>query len=164
MAARKRRIVGRLRDDTRGSVIIEATLVIPLIVIIFAGMTEWGLAMYQYHLLSTATSESVRQLIVSRGTATPLTYVNNAFNTWASTLGVTPSQVTVEIQDPTKANFAGWQTPACNTLTEAQCAAQIAKAAGLPARVSVNYACTMQFTPQFASLCPIKITMVGLVE
>lgn len=164
LAARKGRFFGRLRDDTRGSVLIEATLVMPLIVIILAGMTEWGLAMYQYHLLSTATSEAVRQLIISRGTTTPLTYVNTAFNTWASNLGVTPSQVTVEIQDPTKADFAGWQSPACNTLTEAQCAAQIALAPAKPARVSVNYACKMQFTPQFVSLCPIKITMVGIIE
>ena len=159
-AVRKRWSIRRLRDDTRGSVLIEASLVMPLLVVILAGMTEWGLAMYQYHLLSTATSEAVRQLIISRGTTTPLTYATSAFNTWASNLGVIPSQVSIEIQDPSKADFAGYKV--CST--DATCATALTTASGKPARISVNYACKMQFTPQFASLCPIRVSMVGIVE
>lgn len=165
-AKKKRRSFLRLRADRRGSALLEGALVMPLIVITLAGMTDWGLALYQYHLLSTATSEAMRQLIISRGVATPIAYSFKPFEDWAGTLKVTRAMVTMKIQDPAVANYNGWQSPPCNDLsmTEALCAAQIGRAAAKPAQITVNFPCTMTFTPQFASLCPIKITMVGIIE
>ena len=165
-ALKGRGFLARLRADGSGTALLEGALVIPIIVITLAGMTDWGLALYQYHLLSTATSEAVRQLIISRGVSTPIAYSFKPFNDWAGTLGVTNAMVTMKIQDPTKPTYGGWQSPACNdaSMKESDCAAQISKAGALPAQISVNYPCTMTFTPQFASLCPIKITMVGIIE
>lgn len=164
MTRRRPQRVQRPSDGTRGSVLVEAALVMPLVAVIFAGLTEWGLALYQYHLLSTATSEAVRQLVVSRGMAAPLDGVKKNYDTWAGTLGIGPGQITVEVQDPANATDFNYKSPACSTLTESNCAAQITAAVGRPARVSVNYACKMQFSPRFISLCPMKISMVGIIE
>ena len=66
----KRRLTS-LSGDENGSVLVEAAFVVPIVIVMLTGIMEWGVALYQYHLLATATSESVRQLIISRGTATP---------------------------------------------------------------------------------------------
>jgi Flp pilus assembly protein TadG len=167
MAPRKKRIsFFRLRADRRGSALLEGALVMPLIVITLAGMTDWGLALYQYHQLSTATSEAMRQLIISRGVSKPIEYSFKPFSDWAETLKVTNAMVTIKIQDPAALDYKGWQSPACNdgSMTEAKCAAQISAAAGRPAQISASVPCTMTFTAQFAGLCPIKMTMVGIIE
>jgi len=143
--------LSRLRDDTDGSVFIEAAVVVPLIVLILAAMTEWGLALYQYHLLSTATSQAVRQLIANRGFDDPYVNVLNEYKTWAKTLGVQDNQIIVTVNGKT-----------CSS--NSSCKSELDLALGKSASVEVNYPCTMQFTPQIASPCPIKLVMTGLVE
>lgn len=140
-----------LGRDTRGSVFVEAALVLPLTVIILAGIAEWGLTLYQYHLLSTATASAARELIVSRGYDTPFTDVMAEYNRWAANLGVTSNDVVVTVNGAT-----------CTT--DATCKTKLADALAKPASVQVTYPCTMQFTPKVASPCPIVLSMTGLVE
>ena len=155
----KRRLTS-LSGDENGSVLVEAAFVVPIVIVMLTGIMEWGVALYQYHLLATATSESVRQLIISRGTATPYDYAFQPFTNWASSLGITKAQVTVEVQDPAKADYAGYLSCTDN----ASCISKLSTEAGKPARVTVNYTCTMAFTPKFISPCPINIQMIGIVE
>lgn len=155
-AIRRRLATTGLKDDTRGSVFVEAALVMPLIVMILAAITEWGLTLYQYHVLSTANASGLRQLIISRGFANPRSAVINEFTTWSSTLGVKPEQVKVEVQD-LSSKFVECKS-------DAECTTALDTAAGRSGRVSVNYPCTMQFTPQVASPCPIVIVTTGLIE
>lgn len=148
---RKKRNLAALRDDRRGSAFVEAALVLPLTVIILAGISEWGLALYQYHLLSNATANSVRQLIISRGYNTPHTDVMSEYGRWAGTLNVTSDMVTVEVNGGT-----------CTDDTS--CKNRMNDALAKPASVTVAFPCTMQFIPSVASPCPITLTMTGLVE
>jgi|GEM_PF-6626633 len=155
-AQRTPRTPADFRRDTRGSVFVEATLVLPLTVIILAAIAEWGLTLYQYHILSTANGSAVRQLIINRGFPNPYNNVINEYTSWAKTLNVTADQVTVEVQNASNAFTVCANDSTCGSLLDA--------AAGKSARVTVNYPCTMQFTPQMASPCPIVIRTTGLVE
>lgn len=156
MATNKDRGPAALQGDTRGSVFVEAALVLPFTVLLLAAIAEWGLALYQYHILSTANGAAVRQLIINRGFPNPYNNVLDEFDTWAQNLGVTSGQVTVEIQ-----NSSNVFTP-CST--DAGCTTLLDAAEGKAAKVRVSYPCEMQFTPRVASPCPIEIETIGLIE
>jgi len=145
-----------LSRDTRGSVLVEAALILPLTVIILAGIAEWGLTLYQFHVLANANAAAVRQLTVHRGFANPLKDVTTEFQNWAGTLKSTDYTLKVEIQNGSNVFTECKTDSACTTLLDA--------AQGKAARVSVNYTCTMTFTPGIASPCPINVITTGLVE
>ena len=143
-----------LRDDTHGNAFIEAALVLPMLIILLAGILEWGLALYQYNQLSTATANAVRQLIISRGYTTPYQDVLDQYTSWASTLKFgagQPGKITVTVNGT-----------ACSSDTD--CKKSLDTALGKGATVKVQYNCMMQWTPAIASPCPITIAMTGLVE
>jgi Flp pilus assembly protein TadG len=145
-----------LAGDTRGSVFVEAALVLPLLVIILASIAEWGLMFYQYHLLSNANAAAVRQLTVNRGFPSPYTAVTTEFTNWAANLNPSDYTLTVEIQN------ASNTFEVCNS--DANCTTKLDAAQGKAARVAVNFSCVMSFTPNLASPCPIQISKTGLVE
>lgn len=145
-----------LAGDTRGSVFVEAALVLPLVVIMLASIAEWGLMFYQYHLLSNANAAAVRQLTVNRGFPNPYTAVKNEFTTWAANLNPSDYTLTVEIQNASNV------FEACSS--DANCTTKLDAAQGKAARVAVNFTCVMSFTPNLASPCPIRISTTGLVE
>ena len=154
--ASKRWDLRRLRDDTRGSVLLEAALVMPLVVLLVAGIADYGVTLYQYHTLSTATGSAVRQLIVSRGFASPYTGVQTQFTNWAPNLSIKTTQFKVFVADSTGTLKECTSDATCKTALDA--------AAGLQGRIDVNYACTTTFIPSMASPCPIKITASGMIE
>lgn len=158
MAIRMKRNLAALQDDSSGSVLVEAALVMPLVVLFIAGIADYGITLYQYHTLSTANGAAVRQLIVSRGFDNPYAGVLSEYSTWAPNLNVTGSQITVKV-----ANSAGTLT-ACTDSTNPTCKTLLDGAAGAQASVEINYPCTTTFIPSMASPCPIQISATGLVE
>jgi len=144
-----------LREDTRGSVLLEASLVMPMVVLLIAGIADYGITLYQYHTLSTATGSAVRQLIVSRGFATPYTSVKSQFATWAPNITIT-NQFKVYVED------AGGTMQECTTDTD--CKAKLDVAAGKQGTVTLSYACTTTFLPNMISPCPIKASASGMIE
>jgi Flp pilus assembly protein TadG len=145
-----------LKDDTDGSVILEAALVMPLVVLLVAGIADYGVTLYQYHTLSTATGSAVRQLIVSRGFANPYSGVQTQFSNWAPNLSITTAQFKVYVADSAGTLQECTSNATCKTALDA--------AAGRQGSVSVNYACTTTFIPSMASPCPIKISASGMIE
>ena len=154
--ASKRWDLRRLRDDTRGSVLLEAALVMPLVVLLIAGIADYGVTLYQYHTLSTATGSAVRQLIVSRGFSTPWTGVQQQFKLWAPNITVPDTAWTV------------WVADSAGTLqqctSDATCKTALDAAAGRQASVRLSYTCSTTFIPSMASPCPIRATASGMVE
>lgn len=145
-----------LLGDTDGSVIVEASLVMPLLIYLIAGISEYGLTLYQFHTLSTANSSAVRQLVVSRGFDKPFKSLLDQFTLWAPNLSVTSSQITVSVAD------SGGTMKTCTD--DATCKTALDSAAGRAASISINYSCALTFIPKYASPCPIQITNTGLVE
>jgi Flp pilus assembly protein TadG len=159
MTKRIARMNGRrlsLKDDTEGSVLLEAALVMPMVVLLIAGIADYGITLYQYHTLSTATGSAVRQLIVSRGFANPYDGVTGQFATWAPNITVKTSQITVSVAD----SAGTLQT--CNSNTS--CKTALDAAAGRQAMVSLNFPCTTTFLPNMISPCPIKAKASGMIE
>ena len=149
-------LLRKLRADTEGSVLLEAALVMPLVVLLIAGIADYGVTLYQYHTLSTATGSAVRQLIVSRGFDKPFTSVLAQFTTWAPTLTVKGTQITVQVAD------SAGTLKTCTDDTS--CKAALDVAAGRQASIQLNYPCTTTFIPSMASPCPIKVTASGMIE
>ena len=155
---KKKRNLAALRDDSRGSVFVEAALIMPLVVLFIAGIADYGVVLYQYHTLSTANGSAVRQLIVSRGFDTPYESVFAEYANWAPNLSVQPSQITVSVEN------SGGTLTACTDSTGPSCKTLLDGAAGKQASVIINYPCTVTFIPSMASPCPIQIEASGMVE
>lgn len=155
---RKERPTTSRRPDERGSVLLEAALVMPLVVLLIAGIADYGVTLYQYHTLSTANGSAVRQLVVSRGFSNPYASVLAQYATWAPTIAVNGGQITVSVE-----NSSGTMT-ACTDATTPTCKTLLDGAAGKKATVALNYPCTVTFIPSMASPCPIKVTASGMVE
>jgi Flp pilus assembly protein TadG len=156
MANRTKTKMSALAGDTRGSVLLEAALIMPLVVLFIAGIADYGVVLYQYHTLSTANGSAVRQLIVSRGFDNPYTGVLAQYNDWAPNLSVQGNQITVSVE-----NSDDELTPCA---TDTSCKALLDDAVGKQATVSIDYPCTTTFIPSMASPCPILITASGMVE
>ena len=151
---RHRRALAALRGDTRGSVFVEAALVLPLAVIVLAAIAEWGLILFQFNQLSTATANAVRNLIISRGYTTPYTDVTDQFTSWTRGLEFGPGKpgtIAITINGTT-----------CTD--NGSCKTALDTALGKDATIVTTYECIMQFTPRIASLCPLSIKMTGVVE
>jgi len=153
------------KDDTRGSVLLEASLVMPMVVLLIAGIADYGITLYQYHTLSTATGSAVRQLIVSRGFASPYEPPSGStlnegvvgqYAIWAPNITVSKSQITVSVADSAGTLQTCNSNSTCKTLLDA--------AAGRQAKVSLSYPCTTTFLPNMISPCPIKASASGMVE
>jgi Flp pilus assembly protein TadG len=158
MVSRTKTRIATLAGDTRGSVLLEAALVMPLVVLFIAGIADYGVTLYQYHTLSTANGAAVRQLIVSRGFDKPYESVLAEYANWAPNLSVQPSQITVSVEN------SGGTLTACTDSTGPSCKTLLDGAAGKQASVMIDYPCTVTFIPSMASPCPIQIEASGMVE
>lgn len=143
-----------LNKDTRGSVFVEAALIVPLTVMILAAIAEWGLVLFQFNQLSTGTANAVRTLIISRGYTTPYQDVIDQYTAWTRGFEFGPGKpgtITVTINGTT-----------CTD--NASCKTALDTALGKDATIVASYDCIMQFTPRIASLCPLSVRMTGVVE
>lgn len=147
-----------LGRDERGSVLVEASLIMPMVVLFIAGIADYGVTLYQYHILSTANGSAVRQLIISRGFDKPYAGVLAQYTDWAPNLTVQGGQITVSVTDSTGT------LKTCTDDTSPSCKTLLDTAAGKQATVSLNFPCTVTFIPSMASPCPIKIKATGMVE
>ena len=90
---------------------------LPITILIVAGIAEWGLTMYEYHHLSLAIGNAVRQLIINRGFPNPYSNVTAQFSGWSENMRVQKDQVTVSIQTTAGGAFSTCNTDAaCTTL------------------------------------------------
>lgn len=155
---RRKRPSTRPAGSERGSVLLEAALVMPIVVLFIAGIADYGVTLYQYHTLSTANGSAVRQLVVSRGFDNPYAGVLGQYATWAPGLKVKSSQITVSVTN------ADGDLQACTDDTSPNCKTLLDGAAGKQGQIAVDYACITTFIPSMASPCPIKVTASGLIE
>ncbi|PYR46146.1 MAG: hypothetical protein DMF95_19070, partial [Acidobacteria bacterium] len=54
----------RMRDNERGAVLIEFALVLPLLLVLFAGMFDMGLAFQRYQAVTNAAREGARMAVL----------------------------------------------------------------------------------------------------
>jgi len=54
--------------DTRGQSLVEFALILPMMLVVMFMITEFGRALYQFNVLSTACREGAREAVVSSST------------------------------------------------------------------------------------------------
>ncbi len=92
------RFVIRRRGE-RGQAIVEVALILPIFILILVGLFDIGRAVYAFNTISNASREGVRVAIVDQDCA----YIRDQAVQRAVSLGLTASDVTIYVWDPTAA-------------------------------------------------------------
>jgi hypothetical protein len=85
----------------RGSAVIEFALVLPLLLLVCFGVTEFGRAWMTMNILTSAAREGVRLAVV---TAPDIPAVQQRVQDVCSAAGVVPSAITIVPPDPADPN------------------------------------------------------------
>lgn len=93
---RSRRLVSLIRNN-RGNAVVEFALVLPLLMLIVFGITEFGRAWMTMNILTGAAREGCRLAVV---TGPDVDAVQNRVTEVCAAAGVTPSSITVTPPDP----------------------------------------------------------------
>lgn len=80
----------------RGQSLVEFALILPIFVLVLAGLFDLGRAVFAYNTISNASRESVRVAIVNQTT----TDVQNEAMKQGVALGLSPTDVTITYADP----------------------------------------------------------------
>jgi Flp pilus assembly protein TadG len=93
---RSRRLVSLIRNN-RGSAVVEFALVLPLLLLIVFGITEFGRAWMTVNIISGAAREGARLAAV---TEPDVIAVQNRVTDVCTSAGITPSNIVVTPPDP----------------------------------------------------------------
>jgi Flp pilus assembly protein TadG len=150
-------------QDLTGSVLVEFTLVLPVLLFLILGMLQFGIIYYDSILVTRAAAAGARELSISRFDDTAYADTVRAINTASSNLsGLT---ITLSI---------GTNSVACTSDTSnPSCQQNIINAYGAvppqPISVTVSYACDGNaiMPPSYltlAGICPLQSTMYAAVN
>jgi Flp pilus assembly protein TadG len=146
--------------DHTGSVLVEFTLVLPVLIFLILGLAQFGLLFYNYILVTNAAATGARQLSISRLDTSAYTDTKSAITSAASNIsGLT---ITMAVNGTTCSTNSGCQT----ALQAAYVAATIPPE---PVSVTVSYSCTSNSIMPISlinltGICPLTSTMQQAVE
>lgn len=123
-----------LLRDSRGSMVVEFALLVPILLGMLFGITEFGVAMYNKIELTDATRIAARELSIGRSNATVWTDTRARF--FASAPGVPAGNVTLSLSVN---GTACASNSACQTLLGTSIGAPAAVSASLPCRLFTTY-------------------------
>jgi Flp pilus assembly protein TadG len=164
--------VGR---DCTGVAFVEFALVLPVLLLVVFGITQFGLIFYHYSLVTNATAAGMRQLSISRLDSTAYCDTENTVINASGGLGGTPgtsgSCPTINSNFTITLKVNG---TACTSNSACQTALASAYAAATnppePASVTVQFTCSAEdliAAPGFAvhlGVCPLSSTMQAPVQ
>jgi Flp pilus assembly protein TadG len=138
--------------DLRGTAAVEFALVAPVLFLLILGITQFGITLNNYEMLTGGTEAAARQFSVSRGTSTPSSSTTTALYNAASNL--TPASITVTL----KVNGA-----ACSG--DSACQTALTNGQGQPAMVTTSYPCNLTvYGYNFAPGCTLNAQSTEIVE
>jgi Flp pilus assembly protein TadG len=154
-----RRSLEVARDDT-GAVLVEFTILSPVLLLMLLGVLQFGLLYYYRISVTTAAVVGGRMLSISRSDTTPYGDTVAAIKNASSNLNASELTITLATY-----NGTAWIT--CNTNTS--CIPQIGNAYGSaqPARVTVSYPCPILIPTSWVNLsgiCPMTSTVTVRVQ
>jgi Flp pilus assembly protein TadG len=164
--------VGR---DCAGTAFLEFALVLPVLLLVVFGITQFGLIFYHYTLVTNATAAGMRQLSISRLDSTAYCDTENTIVNASGGLGGTPGSSGVCPTLNTGFTIAmKVNGTACASNSACQTALATAYAAATnppePASVTVQYSCSAENlieAPEFVihlGVCPLSSTMQAPVQ
>ena len=114
-SSRLARSLERLRGS-RGQSMVEFALVLPLLMLVFFGCLQLGLAFFSYEQVVSAANAGARAAAVNRG-GDPTAAAEAAAKAIAPTLGLDDSQITVAYTSTASPAGASWSYPGTATVT-----------------------------------------------
>ena len=156
-----RRSLEVARDHT-GAVLVEFTILAPVLVLMLLGVLQFGLLYYYRISVTTAAVVGARMLSTSRSDQTPYSDIVAAIQNSSSNLNASNLTITLATY-----NGTAWVT--CNTNTS--CSGAIGNAYGpqnpQPASVTVSYPCPILIPTSWVNLsgiCPMTSTVTVRVQ
>ena len=168
------RVFEVVRDCT-GAAFLELALVLPVLLLVVFGITQFGLIFYHYTLVTNATAAGMRQLSISRLDSTAYCDTENTIINASGGLGGTPGSsgscptINSDFTITLKVNGT-----ACTSNSACQSALAAAYAAAInppePASVQVQFSCSFEdliAVPHFPihlGVCPLTSTMQAPIQ
>jgi Flp pilus assembly protein TadG len=155
----RQRLFDVVKDHT-GSVLVEFTLVLPVLLFLILGLAQFGMIFYNYILLTNAAATGARQFSISRLDSTPYTDTQSAINSASTNLsGLT---ITMSVNGTTCSSDSSCQTALQNAYLAAAIPPQ-------PVSVTVSYSCNGNsimptYLINMTGICPLNSTMQQPVE
>jgi Flp pilus assembly protein TadG len=125
-----RQFIDLARERT-GTAAIEFALVAPLLFLVFFGIVQFGIALNNYMMLTTATQSAARQFALSRGAGSSTLCTAAKSQVSGSASSLTPASLTVT---------CSVNLTAC---TDASCQGALDLGQGAPATVTATYPCDL---------------------
>ncbi len=146
--------------DRTGSALVEFAFVMPVLLLIFMGLAQFGILFYNYIMVTNAATIGARQLSISYADTTPYTDTTTVVQNSATLSGLT---ITLAVGGTT----CSTDTACATALKNANQAGQPPNAA-IPASVTVSYACAIALMPtswlNMTGVCPLTATIQEPVE
>jgi Flp pilus assembly protein TadG len=140
------------RRDKRGTAALEFALVAPVLFMLILGITQFGITLNNYEMLTGGTEAAARQFSMSRGSATPSSSSKTALYNGASNLTQANITITLKVNGTACASDGACQT----ALTNGQ---------GQPASVTASYPCNLTvYGHNFAPGCTLTAQSTESVE
>jgi Flp pilus assembly protein TadG len=175
-----RRRVFEVVGDCTGAAFLEFALVLPVLLLVVFGITQFGQIFYHYTLVTSAAAAGTRQLSISAHDPNACTDTLNAIINASGSLGghnpvlsgscpaiIGGLTITLNVWNPATSQFA-------QCTSNSSCYADLQNAEGTstpaPAQVTVAFPCIAEDTiptPQFAvhlGVCPLSSTMQAPVQ
>jgi Flp pilus assembly protein TadG len=155
----RQRLFDVVRDHT-GSVLVEFTLVLPVLLFLILGLAQFGMIFYNYILVTNAAATGARQFSISRLDSTPYTDTQSAIN--SATTNLSGLTISMSVNGT-----------ACSSDSACQSALQTAYTAATippePVSVTVSYSCSSNsimpaYLVNLVGVCPLTATMQQPVE
>jgi Flp pilus assembly protein TadG len=149
----KRRTTSDFAHDGSGAGAVEFALVAPVLLAIGFGALTFGLVMNNYVLVTNAASAGAKNLVLSRGAATPYSSTVNAIASAAPSLSSGAMTIVMTVNGA-----------ACDS--DSTCKAALNAAIATPASVSVSYPCKLSvlgvnYAPNG---CTLRQTTAGRIQ
>jgi Flp pilus assembly protein TadG len=151
-AGDRQQVFALFRRDHRGTAAVEFALIAPVLFLLILGITQFGITLNNYEMLTGATEVAARQFSMSRGTSTPSSSATTALYNASSNL--TQASITIAL----KVNGIG-----CTG--DGACTTALTNGQGQPATVTTSYPCNLQvYGYNFAPGCTLTAQSTESVE
>jgi Flp pilus assembly protein TadG len=141
-----------LYRDQRCTAALEFALIAPVLFLLVLGITQFGITLNNYEMLTGGTEAAARQLSLSRGSSTPFSSTTTALYSATSNLVQANIKVALQVNGAPCSGDSACQT----ALTSAQ---------SQPATVSTSYPCNLQiYGYDFAPGCTLTAQSTEVVE
>ena len=144
--------------DQAGAVLVEFTVMAPLLLTLWLAAIEFGFILGDNVTLTTATNAGAYKLATDRGvSSTPLTDTLNQIKASAGTL--TAANITTTVTICTSSTGCAVCT------TDASCSTDLTSAQGQAATVATSYPCVFVFALlNLGPTCKLTATMTNIVQ